>query len=276
MTERTSDSQPGADTQRPVAVVTGASSGIGLEYAERLAERGNDLVIVARRKSRLDALALQLRDDHGVGVDVVAADLTKPEDLRSVEEKVAEESRLGVLINCAGFGTVSRFVKMQIDRAEEEIALNITALVRLTRAAVPGMIYRGQGQIVNVSSMASFQPNPYLATYGATKAYVTSFTEALAEELKGTGVRFQALCPGPVRTEFGDVAGVSDSVFPEFAYSTPDEVVAASMKALTAGSVVCVPRTSESALASIMDVLPRTWVRKISGGIYRRAFAREG
>jgi short-subunit dehydrogenase len=269
-----SDSQPGAGAPRPVAVVTGASSGIGLEYAERLAEQGNDLVVVARRKSRLDALAVQLREDHRIDVDVIAADLTKPEDLRAVEERVAEELRLETLINCAGFGTVSHFVAMSAERAEEEIALNVTALVRLTRAAVPGMIDRGRGRVVNVSSMASFQPNPYLATYGATKAYVTSFTEALAEELKGTGVSFQALCPGPVRTEFGDVAGVSDSVFPDFAYSTPDEVVAASMKALASGAVVCVPRTSESALASIMDVLPRTWVRKISGGIYRRTFSR--
>ena len=275
MTERKPDSQPGAETRRPVAVVTGASSGIGLEYAERLAEQGHDLIIVARRKSRLDALAVQLREDHNVDVDVLSADLTKSDDLRSVEDALSGHARLAILINCAGFGTVSPFVTMSAERAEEEIALNVTALVRLTRAAVPGMIERGAGRVVNVSSMASFQPNPFLATYGATKAYVTSFTEALAEELKGTGVRFQALCPGPVRTEFGDVAGVGESVFPDFAYSSPDEVVAASMKALASGAVICVPRTSESALASLMDVLPRSWVRKISGGIYRRTFGGE-
>ena len=274
MTDKSSKSRTGAGKRRPFAVVTGASSGIGLEYAERLAEQGYDQVIVARRKSRLDALATQLREDYGVEIEPMAADLTKPEELHAVEARIAKESSLEVLINCAGFGTASSFAEMSPERAEEEIALNVIALVRLTRAAVPGMIERANGKIVNVSSMASFQPNPYLATYGATKAYVTSFTEALAEEMQGSGIYFQALCPGPVRTEFGDVAGVSESVFPDFAFSTPGEVVAASMKASRNSKVVCVPRASESALVSLMDILPRTIVRKLSGGVYRRVFAR--
>ena len=274
MTEPSVQSRAGADKRRPLAVVTGASSGIGLEYAERLAEQGYDQIIVARRKSRLDALATQLREDYSVEIETLGADLTKPEELHGVEARIAEEPALEVLINCAGFGTASSFAEMVPERAEEEIALNVTALVRLTRAAIPGMIERANGKIVNVSSMASFQPNPYMATYGATKAYVTSFTEALAEELQGSGVFFQALCPGPVRTEFGDVAGVSESVFPDFAFSTPGEVVAASLKALRNSKVVCVPRASESALASLVDVLPRTIVRKLSGGVYRRVFAR--
>lgn len=255
---------------RPLAFVTGASSGIGLEYAERLAAKGYDLAVVARRRGRLESVAEQLRSDLGAAVEVIAADLTKPADLRLVEERVRTAARLEMLINCAGFGTVASFPTVDPDRIENEIALNVTALVRLTRAALPGMTTRRKGTIVNVSSMASFQPNPYLASYGASKAYVTNFTEALAAELDGSGVFLQALCPGPVHTEFGDVAGVPKDTLPEFLFASPAQVVDASLRGIERGEVVCVPGTMESLLSTVIDALPRWLVRRASRGLTRR------
>jgi len=255
---------------RPLAFVTGASSGIGLEYAERLAAKGYDLAVVARRRGRLESVAEQLRSDLGAAVEVIAADLTKPADLRVVEERVRTAARLEMLINCAGFGTVASFPTVDPDRIENEIALNVTALVRLTRAALPGMTTRRKGTIVNVSSMASFQPNPYLASYGASKAYVTNFTEALAAELDGSGVFLQALCPGPVHTEFGEVAGVPKDTLPEFLFASPAQVVDASLRGIERGEVVCVPGTMESLLSTVIDALPRWLVRRASRGLTRR------
>jgi len=256
--------------KRALAVVTGASSGIGLEYAERLAVMGHDLIVVARRRSRLDSLASQLRGDCGVEVEVVAADLTRAAELRVVEGKIRTAPRLEVLVNAAGFGTIGDFTGVDPDRVEAEIALNVTALVRLTRAAAPGMAARKKGSIINVSSMASFQPNPYFATYGASKAYVTSFTEALAAELGEHGVYLQALCPGPVRTEFGEVAGIAGDVFPSFAYSSSSQVVDASVRAMERRDVICVPGAVESLLATVIDILPRWFVRRASMGLTRR------
>jgi len=255
---------------RPLAVVTGASSGIGLEYAERLATKGYDLAVVARRRGRLESVAEQLRSDLGAEVEVIAADLTKAADLRLVEERIRTAARLEMLVNCAGFGTVASFPSVDPDRIESEIALNVTAVVRLTRAALPGMTARRKGAIVNVSSMASFQPNPYLASYGASKAYVTNFTEALAAELHGSGVCLQALCPGPVHTEFGEVAGVPKDALPEFLFASAAQVVDASLRGIERGEVVCVPGTMESLLSTVIDVLPRWLVRRASRGLTRR------
>jgi short-subunit dehydrogenase len=255
---------------RPLALVTGASSGIGLEYAERLAAKGYDLAVVARRRGRLESVAEQLRSDLGVAAEVIAADLTKQADLRLVEERIRAAERLEMLVNCAGFGTVASFPTVDPDRIENEIALNVTAVVRLTRAALPGMVARRKGAIVNVSSMASFQPNPYLASYGASKAYVTNFTEALSAELQGSGVFLQALCPGPVHTEFGEVAGVPEGTLPEFVFASAAQVVDASLRGIERGEVVCVPGTMESLLSTVIDVLPRWFLRRASRGLTRR------
>lgn len=260
----------GRTEPRPLAVVTGASSGIGLEYAERLAIKGYDLAVVARRRGRLESVAEQLRSDLGVAVEVVAADLTKAAELRLVEERVRSAARLEMLVNCAGFGTVASFPTVDPDRIESEIALNVTAVVRLTRAALPGMTARRKGAIVNVSSMASFQPNPYLASYGASKAYVTNFTEALSAELAGSGVFLQALCPGPVHTEFGEVAGVPKGALPEFLFASAAQVVDASLRGIERGEVVCVPGTVESLVSTVIDFLPRWLVRRASRGLTRR------
>jgi len=164
-----------------------------------------------------------------------------------------------------------------VHRSADELFawFNVTALVRLTRAALPGMTSRRKGTIVNVSSMASFQPNPYVASYGASKAYVTNFTEALSAELYGSGVFLQALCPGPVHTEFGEVAGLQKDSLPSFVFATPAQVVDASLRGVERGEVVCVPGTVESLLASVIDVLPRWLVRRASRGLTRRYLSAE-
>lgn len=257
-------------SERRLALITGASSGIGLAFAERLARDGHDLVIVARRKDRLDELAQLLRGAHKVTVEVLAADLTTSAPLRRVEERVARAG-LDLLINNAGFGNGGAFTDLAIDSEEEEIRLNVIALVRLTHAVLPGMIKRKHGGIINVSSMASFQPCPYTATYGATKAYVTSFTEALGEELRGTGVRVQALCPGFTRTEFQDRGGIETANIPSFAWMSAESVVDASLAALKRGQLICVPGFGNQVMTAATAVMPRAIVRRTLGAVMKRS-----
>jgi len=249
--------------------VTGASSGIGAAFAEHLARERYELVIVARSRDRLEALASRLRRDHGVGVEVIVADLTRHDDLRVVATAVADDGVLELLVNNAGFGTVGPFVDLDPNREEEEIRLNIVALERLTHAALPAMIARGRGAIVNVSSMGAFQPGPYNATYSATKAYVNSFTEALHEELRGTGVRVQALCPGFTRTEFQQRARIDVSSFPTFIWMSAEAVVDASLAGLERGEVVCVPGVGNRMAVAVTSMFPRSLLRRFSGTIGR-------
>ncbi len=255
---------------RRSALVTGASAGIGLAFAERLARDQYDLVLVARSRDRLEEIAKRLRDERGVAVEVLAADLTQPDPLRSVERRVAEDATLDLLVNNAGFGTQGRFAELDADREEEEIRLNVIALVRLTRAALPHMLERGRGEIVNVSSMASFYPGPYLATYGATKAFVTSFTEAIAGEIAGSGVRIQALCPGFTRTEFQERASIDASQIPAFAWMSAEAVVDASLAALASGDVVVVPGGLNKAMHAGTSLLPRSLVRRVMAAAAKR------
>lgn len=258
---------------RPLAVVTGASSGIGHCFARRLARDGYDLAIVARRADRLEELARQLRSQFSVAVDVVAADLTDPGDLRRIETLVGQSTALTMLVNNAGLGTTGRFTEIDADRLEREIRLNVIALVRLTRAALPGMIRRGDGAVVNISSSGAFQPNAFVANYGATKAHVNSFTEALHEELRGTGVRVLVSCPGPVRTEFGQIAGVKEEVLPAFAFIDADQVVDETLAALARGAVVHVPGGVAKALATFSRLLPRALARRLTCAV-GKAFLR--
>ncbi len=253
---------------RPRALVTGASAGIGAAFAERLARDGFDLVIVARRKDRLERLADRLRRDHKSHVEVVAADLTSDASLRRVGERVTSE-RPECLINNAGFGTAGAFAELGADGEENEIRLNVIALVSLTRAALPAMIARGRGSIINVSSMAGFQPGPYMATYGATKAYVNSFTEALYEELRGTGVRVLALCPGFTRTEFQERAGMDVSSVPSFVWMTAEAVVDAALAAVESGDVLCIPGFGNRVVSAVSGIVPRPVVRRVMGAAMR-------
>lgn len=258
------DKSPDTVTGRR-ALVTGASSGIGEAFARRLARDRYDLTLVARNKERLTQLADKLRSRHAVGVKVVVADLTKTQALRRVEREIESEDRLELLVNNAGFGTMGQFAELDIAVEDEEIRLNVLAVVRLTRAALPAMITRRRGAIINVSSMAGFQPSPTTTTYGATKAFVNTFTEGLHEELHGTGVQVQALCPGFTRTEFQQRANIDVSALPAIAWMEPDEVVEESLAGLNRGDVLCVPGLLNRFLASTVMSIPRPVARRILG-----------
>lgn len=252
------------------AWVTGASAGIGEAFARRLARDHFDLALVARSRERLAALAAELEGAAGIRCDVVPADLTVAPELQRVAALIADDAGLDLLVNNAGFGTVGRFAELDAEREEAEIRLNIIALTHLTRAALPGLIRRGHGAVINVSSMAAFQPAPHNATYGATKAFVNSFTEALHEELRGTGVRVQALCPGFTRTEFQARAGIDVSGIPAFAWMAPAAVVDAALAALGRGDLICVPGLANRLLTSVSGAMPRAVVRRIVGMAGRR------
>jgi hypothetical protein len=249
------------------ALVTGASSGIGEAFARQLAARGTALVLVARRRDRLDALAAEV----GVPTEVLAADLGDPADLRRVEERVAATTDpVDLLVNNAGFGTTGSFATLDVEREDEEVRVNVLAVVRLTRAALPGMVQRGHGAVVNVSSLAAFQPDPGNATYGASKAFVLSFSEALAEELRTTGVRVQALCPGYTRTEFQTTAEYETSRIPKAVWQRPEQVVDASLAALDKGKALCVPGPHNKVAAVGSGFLPRVVRRRLAGALGSR------
>jgi short-subunit dehydrogenase len=226
------------------ALVTGASSGIGVEIARSLARRGHAVTLVARRRERLEELAAELKSQYGVRVDVIAADVA---DLASRQELVAELERLGltveVLVNNAGYGTGGRFVTLDLERELGMVKVNSEAVVALCGAFVPGMVKRGRGAVLNVASTIGFQPLLNEATYCATKAFSLTFTESLHGELKGTGVTVTALCPGPVKTEFMNDPGVSEgaSMLPAPMWVEASVVAERGVRGLERGRRVVVP-----------------------------------
>ena len=214
------------------ALITGASSGIGAEFARRFAERGANLVLVARREDRLTALADELSSKYGTTSTVVALDLSAPDaTARLVAALEAEDVTVSTLVNNAGFGTHGMFAALDPKRLDAEVALDVAAVVSLSRAFFPGLLERG-GALVNVASTAAFQPIPRMAVYGASKAFVLSFTEALAWEAResGSALKVLALCPGPADTEFVDVADNADAMFGK--HETAEQVVETAMRAL--------------------------------------------
>jgi short-subunit dehydrogenase len=272
MSQPASASNPeGSPGPRRLALVTGASAGIGAAFAERLARDAYDLVLVARRRERLDALAARLATAHGRRVDVLAADLTAREGLRTVEARIAAEPALELLVNNAGFGTNGAFADLDRDGEEEELLLNGLALLRLTHAAIHAMKARGHGTVINVSSLAGFQPAPYNATYAATKAFVNCFTQGVAEELRGgTGVRLQLLCPGFTRTEFQEVAGVRTDDLPRFAWMSAEAVVEASVEGLRKGDLIVIPGAGNKVMGAVLRALPAIVARRVGGALLRR------
>jgi short-subunit dehydrogenase len=250
-------------------VVTGASAGIGEAFARALAARHHDLVLVARRRDRLEALAKELAERHRVSASVEAADLAEDAGLAGLAAAIAADPP-DLLVNNAGFGTFGRFAELEPERELEEIHLNVLALVRLTRAALPGMLTRGRGAVINVSSLAGETPGPFTATYSATKAFVTSFSESLHEELRGTGVTVQALLPGFTRTEFQEVAGVDPGGVPSLAWMSAERVVRSSLAALERGDAVCIPGAGNRVLGGLGALAPRGIVRRVLGTLQRR------
>ncbi len=202
-------------TQLPTVFITGASSGIGATYAERFARRGHDLVLVARNKPRLDALASRLREQHQVAVEVLQADLTNPADLPALETRLRSDARIGILINNAGMPQSGSFLQQTPEAIESQIALNVTALTRLAAAVAPRLAQAGTGAIVNIGSVVGFSPEFGIALYGATKAYVLFLSQGLAHELSAQGVYVQAVLPASTRTEIWAHAGVDVDTLPE-------------------------------------------------------------
>ncbi len=245
---------------RLVALVTGATAGIGRVFAQRLAASGHDLIVVARDAVRLEALADELTLQHGVHVEVLPADLSRDDGMRRVADRIASESRLTVLVNNAGFGTKGRLANRPVAEQATMLELHVMAPMVHTRAALPGMIERGRGWIVNVSSVASFTYSAGNANYCATKAYLRVFTEALALEVHGTGVHVQALCPGFTHTEFHDRAGMNKSGIPGFLWLNVERVVEDSLRQIAAGGpTVCVPSLRFKLIVLLLRFMPQ-WV----------------
>lgn len=239
-------------------IVTGASSGIGTELARGLARRGHNLVLVARRKDRLDALAESVRADHGVEVTVRPCDLSDAADRAALIEELRASGRtIGGICNCAGFGTAGAFKDLPVARESEQIEVNVVAVMELTQAFLDDMIAEGAGAILNVASLAAFQPLPGLATYAATKAFVQSFSEAVHEELRDTGVSCTALCPGPVPTEWASVAGAQSWMLGPVTVSA-EQVAEDGITGMAQGKRSVVPGVVPKAVATAGRFVPRT------------------
>lgn len=252
----------------PVALITGASVGIGEQFARQLAARGHDLVLVARDSARLDALAKEIEGAGPTRAEVLVADLTDDAQLATVEARVRS---VDMLVNNAGFGTFGAFRTLDIDTEVRSIDLNVIALVRLTHAAAAAMAERGRGGILNVSSLAGFQPGPSNATYSATKAFVTSFTEAVHEELKGAGVSVTALCPGFTHTEFQERANAPATSVPGFLWQEAPEVARAGLDGLAKNRAIVIPGTTNKVMGNLSAVLPHAITRRVGAAVLKRA-----
>lgn len=241
------------------ALVTGASAGLGAEFARQLAAAGTGLIVVARRRERLEALAAELGGRHGVAVEVVPADLSSPDGVEIVRRRIASADTLDLLINNAGFGGAGIFSKSEIDYDLGMVQVHINAAVSLARAALDGMIARGRGAIINVASIAAFSPISS-SIYGSTKAFLVRFSENLEYELKGKGIRVQALCPGMTHTEFHEVSGMDKSIVPAFMWMGASDVVRASLKALGRRQVIFIPGWRNRLITAPMRCAPTAWV----------------
>ncbi|WP_347402492.1 SDR family NAD(P)-dependent oxidoreductase [Corallococcus macrosporus] len=248
--------------------MTGASSGLGEVFARELAARGMDLILVARSEDRMRALAAELTKTHDIQAEVIALDLGREGAGRELHARCQEKGlRVDLLINNAGFGTHGSFDAAPFARQHEQVMLNVTSLVDTSHLFLPDMLARGVGGILNVASIAGFQPVPYMAIYGASKAFVLSFTEALSEETRERGVRVLALCPGPVRTAFFEVVGTQQAAVGPMA--TAEEVVLRGLKALDQGRASVVPGWRNWFQANLTRFTPRWLGLRVAAGMMR-------
>ncbi len=261
---------PGAS--RGYALVTGASSGIGAAIARQLAEKGHPLVLVARRRDRLDALATELTAAHGRPCHVLAQDLSAPDAGERVLEFVgAKDLRVEVLVNNAGYGMQGRFVEMSMPDVARMIQLNVVALTDLTQRFARAMAASGGGYVLNVASAAAFLPSPYVSAYAATKAYVKNFSEALRFELRGTGVSVTTLYPGITTTEFNEVAHAKTPGIMEASVLSAEQVARAGLRAMYARRRALVPGLINKLNALFCELLPRGFIVYVTGKLLGRA-----
>ena len=245
------------------ALITGASSGIGGAMAHSLGRAGIPMVLVARRVDRLEQIAAGY-----AAVEVLAADLTTKKGVAAVEARIVDtRSPIDLVVNNAGFGSSGSFVELDADRLDDEVALNVAALTRLSRAALGVMVARGRGYLLNVSSVVSFQPGPRLAVYAATKAYVTSLSESLHEEVRGTGVKVTALCPGLTRTEFQSVSSSDEMTdrLPSFVWQSAEEVAETGLRDMASGRALSIPGAMNKSMVAASGMTPRGLLRRMSG-----------
>lgn len=248
-------SLPKPDTDNTV-VITGASSGIGAELARGLARRGFPLLLVARRRERLDELANEVGAEYSVAVEVLPLDLSDAKARTKLANRLSSEPIAG-LCNSAGFGTSGVFYTLPLERESEEVTLNALALMELTHAVLPGMVERGAGAVLNIASIAGFQPMPYMAVYSATKAFVQTFSEAIHEELHGSGVSVTVLCPGPVPTEWAEIAN-AERFSLSIAQVSPSDVAEAAIGGMLSGRRSVVPGVVPKVVSTSGRFAPRS------------------
>jgi uncharacterized protein len=250
--------------RRATALVTGASGGIGLALAKELAKDRHDLVLVARTEGKLEHIAAELRSTYGCEVTVIAMDLTHsaaPEDL--YQTLIAKNIQVDVLVNNAGFATYGKFVETALERELAQLQLNVVTLTHLSKLFVRDMVIHGHGAVLNVASTAAFQPGPLMAVYYATKAYVLSLSEALADELRGTGVTVTTLCPGPTASGFQEAAQMQDSRLVQRGLMSAETVAAQGYAALKRGERVVIPGFANQLGAMLPRFLPRQLVTRV-------------
>lgn len=251
------------------ALITGASSGIGECFARAVAARGQSLVLVARSGDKLQVLAEELNKRHGVKTECIALDLTAPGAAgRLADELVRRQIEIDLLVNNAGFGVQGRFWEASLERQSAIIDLNVKALLELTHVLLPPMVRKGAGSIINVSSTASFQPLPYTSVYAASKAFVTSFSMGLTEELRPLGIRVVTLCPGTTRTNFFQAGGYKALNF-RISFQSPEAVAAAGLRKLDRGGGLVLSRPLDNLMIFVERLLPRSWLARLTAGIFR-------
>lgn len=257
-----------ADDGKGTALVTGASSGIGAEFARQLAAKGYDLVLVARRKDKLDEVAEEVKSKHGVAAEVIEADLCTKKGVSAVAGRI-KQGDIAVLVNNAGFGTQGEFAELPLNREAEMLDVNIGATTQLSHAAAGPMVEKKRGIIINLGSVGSFQPVPHMSVYAATKAYILSFSEGLHEELKPHGVTVTCLCPGVVYTGFQEAAKMSREKMPGMGILPVEKVVEAALKGAARKKAIVIPGAMNQAAASMTRFAPRFLIRRVSGGMFK-------
>jgi hypothetical protein len=254
------------------ALITGASSGIGAVYADRLARRGSDLILVARNRNRLAVLAERLKDETGRSVETIAADLNDRAELARIETTLRTNASITLLVNNAGVGAAAPLLESDVERMDEMIRLNVAALTRLTYAAVPGFVARGRGTIINISSIVAISPETLNGVYGGSKAFVLAFSQSLHHEVAAKGVRVQAVLPGATATEFWDIAGLPVRNLPTEIVMSAEDMVDAALAGLDQGELVTVPSLPDKAEWDGFDAARRAMSGRLSSAVPARRY----
>ena len=256
-----------ATNSKGTALITGASTGIGAIYADRLAKRGFDLILVARNQTRLDALAKRLTSETGRSVDTIVADLNDRADLAKIETKLRGNAGITLLVNNAGVGAAGPLLNSDVEKMDEMIRLNVGALTRLTYAAVPGFVARDGGSIINIASIVAISPETLNGVYGGSKAFVLAFSQSLQHELADKGVRVQAVLPGATATEFWDIAGLPVQHLPTEIVMSAENLVDAALAGFDQGESVTIPSLPEKSEWDAFDAARRAMSGRLSSAV---------